>query len=171
MILWFCHRSGFLKNKDVDQLIQSVTRPGEMRAITTSAVPYIGTAGQAGHNADVAQVIDWVPNRGIPVPQRALMNIKLLVFWLKHQRCISRIPVIGKMTVELVRQWRDQSVFEDDYEVNITHLVIDEKDWPKMMEEISEFLAAYHGKQGNPLSYVVRPNSAVPKEADDPSAG
>jgi hypothetical protein len=39
---------GFLKNKDVDQLIQSVTRPGGMQALTNAAVPEIGTAGQAG---------------------------------------------------------------------------------------------------------------------------
>jgi hypothetical protein len=95
---------GFLKNRDVDQFIQSVTHPGGMQAITTAAVPYIGTTGQAGHHADVAQVIDWVPNHRIPVPQIAVMNIKLLVFWLKHQRRISRIPVIGKVTVALVRK-------------------------------------------------------------------
>jgi hypothetical protein len=111
---------GFLKNKDVDQLIQSVTSPGGMQAIMTTAVPYIGTAGQAGYHAAVAQVIEWVPNRGIPVPQRAVMNIKLLVFRLKHHRRISPILVIGKVTVALVRQWRDQSVFEDDYEVTMT---------------------------------------------------
>jgi hypothetical protein len=99
-----------------------------------------------------------------------VMNIKFLVFWLKHQHYISRIPVIGKVTVALVQQWRDQSVFEDDYEVTITQPFIDEKDWPKMMEEIYEFLAANHGEQGNLLSYVIRPNAAVPTEADDSSA-
>jgi hypothetical protein len=93
---------GFPNNKDVDQLIQYMTHPGGMQAITTAAVPEIGTAGQAGHHAAVAQVIDWVPNRGIPVPQRAVMNIKLLVFWLKHQRRISQIQVIDKVTVALV---------------------------------------------------------------------
>jgi hypothetical protein len=162
---------GFLKNKEVDQLIQSVTRPGGMQAIMTAAVPEIDTAGQAGHHADVAQVIDWVPNRGIPVPQRAVMNIKLLVFWLKRQRRISQIPVISKVTVALVRKWRDQSVFEDDYEITMTQPVIDEKDWPKTMEEISEFIAVNHGEQGNPLSYVIHPNAAVPTEINDPSAG
>jgi hypothetical protein len=99
------------------------------------------------------------------------MNIKLRVFWLKHQRRISRIPVIGKMTVVLVRQWHDQSVFEDDYELTMTQPIIDENDWPKTMEEISEFLVANHGEQGNPLSYVIHPNAAVPTEADDPSVG
>jgi hypothetical protein len=54
---------GFLKNKHVDQFIQSLTLPGGMQAITTAAVPEIGTAGEAGHHAVVAQVIDWVPNR------------------------------------------------------------------------------------------------------------
>jgi hypothetical protein len=162
---------GFLKNKDVDQLIQYVTHPGGMRVITDAAVPDIGTAGQAGHHAAVAQVIDWVPNRGIPVPQRAVMNIKVLVFWLKPQCRISRVPVIGKVTVALVRQWCDQSIFEDDYEVTMTHPVVDEKDWPKTMEEISKFLAANHGEHVNPLSYVIRPNAVVPMEADDTSTG
>jgi hypothetical protein len=128
---------GFLKKNDVDQLIQSVNRPGGMQALTTAAVPEIGTAGQVGYNADVAQVIDWVPNRRIPVPQRAVMSIKLLVFWLKHQRHISWIPVIGKVTVALIWKWRDQSVFEDDYEVTMAQPIIDDKDWPKTMEDIS----------------------------------
>jgi hypothetical protein len=39
---------GFLKNKYVYQLIQYVTRPGEMHAIMTDAVPEIVTAGQVG---------------------------------------------------------------------------------------------------------------------------
>jgi hypothetical protein len=99
------------------------------------------------------------------------MNIKLLVFWLKHQRHISQIPVIGKLTVALVQKWRDQSILEDVYEFLMTQPVIDEKDWPKTMEEISEFPTANHGEQGNPLSYVIRSNPAVPNEADDPSTG
>jgi hypothetical protein len=162
---------GFLKNKDVDQLIQSVTRPGGMQTLTTAAVPYISNDGDAGYHSGVAEVIDWVPNRRIPVPQRAVMNIKLLVFWLKHQRRISRITVIREVTVALVCQWRDQSVFEDDYEVTMTQPVIDEKDWQKTMEEIYEFLAANHGEQGNPLSYVILPSIVLPTEDGDPSTG
>jgi hypothetical protein len=70
---------GFLKNNDVDQLIQSVPRPGGMHSITIAAVPEVGTDGQAGHHAAVAQVIEWVLNRGIPVTQRSVMHIKLLI--------------------------------------------------------------------------------------------
>jgi hypothetical protein len=161
----------FLKNKDVDQLIKSVTSPGGMTALTNAAVPEIGVAGAPNYVAARAELIDWVPNRGIPVPQRAVMNIKLLVFWLKHQRRISRVPVISDVTVALVRKWRDQSVFEDDYQVTMTQPVLNDKDWPKTMEEISEFLAANHGEQGNPLSYVIRPEGEVPAEASDPSTG
>jgi hypothetical protein len=36
---------GFLKNKDMDQFIQSVTHPGGMQALTTAAVPEICNAG------------------------------------------------------------------------------------------------------------------------------
>jgi hypothetical protein len=79
---------GFLKNKDIDQLIKSVTSPGGIMALTTAAVPEIGVAGAANYAAARAELIDWVSNRGIPVPQQAVMNIKLLVFWLKHQRRI-----------------------------------------------------------------------------------
>jgi hypothetical protein len=148
---------GFLKNKDVDQLIKSVTSPGGMTALTTATVPEIGVAGATNYVAARGELIDWVPSRGIPVPQRAVMNIKLLVFWLKHQRRISRVPVISDVTVALVRKWRDQSVFEDDYQVTMTQPVLNYKDWPKTMEEIYEFLVANHGEQGNPLSYVIRP--------------
>jgi hypothetical protein len=35
----------------------------------------------------------------------------------------------------------------------------------------SEFIAANHGEQGNPLPYVISPNAAVPTETDDPYTG
>jgi hypothetical protein len=149
----------FLKNKDVDQLIKSVASPGEMTALTTAAVPEIGVAGTANYLAARAKLIDWVPDRGIPVSQR--------LFWLKHQRRISRFPVISDVTVALVRKWRAQSLFEDDYQVTITQPVLNDKDWPKTMEEISEFLAANHGEQGNPLLYVIRPEGGGPTESCD----
>jgi hypothetical protein len=123
-----------------------------MQSLMTDAVSDILNAGQAGYHAAVAQVIEWVPNCGIPVSQRSVMNIKLLVFWLKIQRRISRIPVIGEVSVALVRQWRDESVFKYDFEVTMNQPFIDEKDWPKTIEKISEFLAAPHGEQGNPFS-------------------
>jgi hypothetical protein len=49
--------------------------------------------------------------------------------------------------------------------------VINDKDWPRMLETIKEYLASQYGGTGATLDYVVRPDIAVKPESEDPAEG
>jgi hypothetical protein len=53
--------------------------------------------------------------------------------------------------------------------VTATQPVINDKDWPKTLEYLSEYFMANLGEQGNPLSYAIHPQVDVPPEAGGPS--
>jgi hypothetical protein len=55
--------------------------------------------------------------------------------------------------------------------VTATQHVINDKDWPKTLEYLSEYLADNLCKQGNPLSYVIHNQVDVPPDAGDRSTG
>jgi hypothetical protein len=45
---------------------------------------------------------------------------------------------------------------------------INDKDWPRTLEKIKEYLASQYDVTGATLDYVVRPEIAVKPEAEDP---
>jgi hypothetical protein len=47
--------------------------------------------------------------------------------------------------------------------------VINEKDWPRTLETIKEYLASQYGGTGATLDYVVTPDIAVKPESEDPA--
>jgi hypothetical protein len=49
--------------------------------------------------------------------------------------------------------------------------VINEKDCPRNLEIIREYLASQYGVTGDTLDYVVRPDIGVKPEAEDPAEG
>jgi hypothetical protein len=49
--------------------------------------------------------------------------------------------------------------------------VINDKDWPRTLETIREYLASQYGVAGATLDYVVRPDIEVKPEAEDPAEG
>jgi hypothetical protein len=49
--------------------------------------------------------------------------------------------------------------------------VINEKDWPRTLEKIGEYLASQYGVAGATLDYGVRPDIEVEPEAEDPAEG
>jgi hypothetical protein len=49
--------------------------------------------------------------------------------------------------------------------------LINDKDWPRTLETIKEYLASQYGGTGATLDYVVRPDIAVKPEAEDPADG
>jgi hypothetical protein len=49
--------------------------------------------------------------------------------------------------------------------------VINDKDWPRILENIKEYLASQYGGTGATLDCVVRPKIAVKPEDEDPSTG
>jgi hypothetical protein len=51
-------------------------------------------------------------NNGIPVSIRAVSNLKLLVYYLKHMERVQRKPVPSAINLLLVRSYRDQQRHE-----------------------------------------------------------
>jgi hypothetical protein len=49
--------------------------------------------------------------------------------------------------------------------------VINDKDWPRNLETIKEYLDSQYGGNGDTLDYVVRTGIEVKPEAEDPAEG
>jgi hypothetical protein len=103
---------GYLTPADVDQLIMSTTHPGGTTPVVLPEVPQVGVMGNVDFATVVRDHMHQIPNHGHPVPLRAVMNIKLLVFWLKHQYRISLVPDMTVITVPTLRALRNQITFE-----------------------------------------------------------
>lgn len=132
-----------LDNSMVENLCRVIRRPG----------------GMVGGAADP----------GIKVSARAKENLKLAIYYIKHQDRVSRDVVIGSITLANIRLLMKQRDTEKDHTDPDTQPKIDGKDWPKTIEAIEEYLRQFRGTNGVPLSYVVRKDIKPEPSADDPS--
>lgn len=136
-----------LDDANVSELCKTVRRPG-------------GTILQADGT--------MVTNPGIAVSHKALKNMQLLAFWLRHRGRISRPAEPGDITVEAIGALRQLKEREKTFMKPADKPKIDHKDWFKTMESIKEYLAQCPGLTKIPLAYVVRDEEAVPASATDP---
>lgn len=103
-----------------------------------------------------------VNNPGTPINLRAENHLKLLAFYLRHQKRISRVVNVANITLDSIRTLREQRDYESSYKAPDDPPTINAKDWPKTMESIQEYLRSYLGEQKIPLAYVVRKDEDVP---------
>jgi hypothetical protein len=136
--------------EDVDTTIKGVTNPGG--TVTTGTVTTIFTSR----------------NNGIPVSIRAVANLKRCVYYLNHMERVQRQPVPNAINLVLVRSYRDQQRHEVGFKKTAEETEINDKDWPRTLEKIKEYLASQYGVTGATLDYAVRPEIAVKPEAEDP---
>jgi hypothetical protein len=130
-------------NEDVDAMIRGVTNPG-------------GTVTKGEGTSRVTSL-----NNGIPVSIRAVANLKLCVYYLKHMERVQRQPVPNTINLVLVRSYRDQQCHEVGFKKTAEEPEINDKDWPRTLENITEYLASQYGVTGATLDYVFRPEIAV----------
>jgi hypothetical protein len=123
---------------DIDLTIKGVTNPGG--TVTTGT----GTSRVTSRN------------NGIPVSIRAVLNLKLLVYYLKHMERVQRKPVPSAINLLLVRSYRDQQRHEVGFKKTAEEPEINDKDWPSTLEKVREYLASQYGVTGATLDYVVR---------------
>jgi hypothetical protein len=107
-------------------------------------------------------------NNGIPVSIRAVANLKLCVYYLKHMERVQRQPVPNAINLVLVRSYRDQQRHEVGFNKTAEEPEINDKYWPSNLDNIKEYLASQYGVTGATLDHVVRPEIAVKPEAEDP---
>jgi succinate dehydrogenase/fumarate reductase flavoprotein subunit len=124
---------------DVDTTIKGVTNPG-------------GTVMTGTGITEVTSL-----NNGIPVSSRAVSNLKLCVYYLKHMERVQRQPVANAINLVLVRSYRDQQLHGVGLKKTVEKHVINDKDWPRTLETIRDYLASKYGVDGATVDYVVRP--------------
>jgi hypothetical protein len=138
---------------DVDTTIKGVTSPG---GILTTGMGVTAVTSR---------------KNGIPVSIREVANLKLCVYYLKHMERVQRQPFANAINLVLVRSYRDQQRHEVGFKKTAEEPEINDKDWPRTLEKIKEYLASQYGVTGATLDYVVRPDITVKPEAEDPSEG
>ena len=109
-----------------------------------------------------------IPHAGTPVSMRAEKYMKLLCYVIRYHVRVSRTFDIAGMTLAIVRSYESFREGEKDHE-DLEAPTLNDKDWPRTMESIQNWLRGCHGQTHIPLSYVVRKETAVPLEADDPT--
>jgi hypothetical protein len=137
-------------NEDVDAMIKGVTNPGG--TVTTGE----GTSRVTSRN------------NGISVSIREVANLNICVYYLKHMERVQRQPVTNAINLVLVRSYRDQQRHEVGFKKTAEEPGINDKDWPRTLEKIKDYLTYQYGVTGATLDYVVRPEIAVKPEAEDP---
>jgi hypothetical protein len=138
---------------DVDTTIKGVTNPGG-----TVMTGMIITAVTSHNNC-------------IPVSIRAVANMKLCVYYLKHMERVQRHPVANEINLVLVHSYRDKQRHQVGFKKTAEEPVINDKDWPRTLDTIIWYLASQYGVTGVTLNYVVRPDIEVKPEAEDPAEG
>jgi hypothetical protein len=135
---------------DIDKTINGVTNLGG--TVTTGE----GTTRVTSHN------------NGIPVSIRAVANLKLCVYYLKHMERFQRRPIPNTINLVLVCSYRDQQRHEVGFKKKYEEPEINDKYWPRTLEKIREYLASQYGVTGATLDYVVRAEIDVKPEEEDP---
>jgi hypothetical protein len=95
-------------------------------------------------------------NNGIPVSIREVDNLKLCVYYLKHMDRVRRQPVANAINLILVRSYRDQQRQDVGFKKNAEEPVINDKDCPRTLETIREYIASQYRVTWDTLDFVVR---------------
>ena len=135
---------------DVDNLIRSLRK---------EIVGYVAATNNAAA----------VPGNPLYVSVRAIENTKTVCYVLRHMVRCQRVPDVGDLSDDIVRDWKVERLNEADYE--------DPDDYPKLakadhetilsfIEDFPEQLARFTGIGGRPLAYVIREDEALPADPD-----
>jgi hypothetical protein len=81
-------------------------------------------------------------NNGILFSIRAVANLKLCVYYLKHMERVQRQPVANEINLVLVRSYRDQQHHEVGFKKTAEAPMINYKDWPRTLDTIIEYIAS-----------------------------
>jgi len=98
-------------------------------------------------------------------------HLKLAAYWLCQQDKVARVVTPAQVLLDTMRAVRAKRDADAAYKNPVTadYPVINDKDWPKTIESIVEFLGTFLGETNKiPLVYVIRETVGLP-EGDDPS--
>jgi hypothetical protein len=81
---------------------------------------------------------------------------------------VQRKPVPNAINLVLVHSYRDQQRHEVGFKKTSEEPEINDKDLPRTLDNIREYLSSQYGVTGATLDYVVRAEIAIKPEAEDP---
>jgi hypothetical protein len=111
---------------------------------------------------------EQIPHAGTPVSTRAEKHMKLLCYVLRYHVRVSRtfnVPGTNLDTVRAYESFRDHEKKQED----ATPPTINDKDWPRTLESVQNWLRECNGQTDIPLAYVIRTILEVPEEDEDPA--
>jgi hypothetical protein len=85
-----------------------------------------------------------------------VVSLKLLAYYLKHIERVHREPLPSAINLLLVHSYRYQQRHEVGFKKTAEEPDINDKDWPRTLENIREYLASQYGVTGATLDYVIR---------------
>jgi hypothetical protein len=109
-------------------------------------------------------------NPGIIVSLCAESNMKLVKWMIMHRMLHISCPCQpDDVTLAALQAFTKMHKYELNHTNPEMKPTIDEKDWPKMFESISQYFTLKPGKLHIPLAYVICEQVTLPPAADDPA--
>ena len=103
----------------------------------------------------------WSCYTGTKISARAKDNLKLAIYYVKHQDRVLQTVNIGDITLTNVCKLIKQRDTEKNHTGPDTTPAIDSKDWPKTMEAVEEYLRQFRGVNDVPLRELLLPPSLL----------
>ena len=118
---------------------------------------------------------DEVRHPGFLISVKAISNLKVMRLALKHHRNIQRTVTPPVITDEWIQHWDFLVDFREvtkRSKIELDNLPkVTMSDWAKTKERILNHFTEVYGEDGIPLAYLLRDDSEVEPEADDPHDG
>ena len=117
-----------LEDEECDSLCKLLRRPG-------CTIP--------NPNVAVADAPARIPNPGLVVPMRAVTNLKLACYFVRHQERTSRILAPGNVTLASCRNLRALRLKEQAHQDPNDVPIIKTANWSKTLEQMALWIAAH----------------------------
>lgn len=140
-----------LDEDDVTTICQAICKPG-------------GEITRSNHR---------IPNPGIPISALSEKRLKLVLFMVQHCTFQINRQITPDLvtTVSLSEMAELRSIQKGHKEPDSIPAIESYLDMTQFLGFLSDKLTLYHGCQGVPLTYLVRPNQISPNEVNDPRNG
>jgi hypothetical protein len=102
------------------------------------------------------------------VPLRAVENLKMAAYYVRHYDKISKDVLPGMITLINVRVLHALKDHEESHEQPDEAPSFNKKDTVKIMDSIKLYLRSYLGKKKVPLAYIVGQDAGVVPSVDNP---
>lgn len=167
--LWGLHALGSYSEKDIDDLIKNVRKPGGFAGPTAAAI----AAAAAANPPTVAQP---TPTVGLDVPFAGKKMLELWSYSYVARGFCGRMTTGADLTVDEAEKWRIHKQGTLKYvepKKVLTPAVVKEfsNNWPKGFEVMRDYFRTVRGDQNKvPLGYIIRKDEGTKASADDPAS-